>query len=208
MAYTQEQREQNAAMLFLGTWGSTSYPPVSWEGFAWTEAHYAPEWLSESEIGAEHDECCCVLSYSWPPRVPDGYRLAYQYQCGEADCPDCHGRKDDEPEQYEGQPKQSECPLCEGDGVLYWGEEWSVLVLAPRYSYGSGSAGCLYDNGPHLATSLKESIESLTETFADLPEEELRLMGENLRNRQIHYFSDAAEAGADYCEIQDLGDGL
>lgn len=204
MAYTEQQREEAAAMLFLGTWGSTTYPPTAWEGFAWSEAHYAPEWLSESDLNAEPDDCCCVLSVG-EPKIPAGYRLAYQFQCGEATCPDC--RADDAPEGFEGQPKRSECTLCEGDGVLYWGEEWSVLVLAPRYSYGSGSSGCLYDNGPHQATSVADAVESLTETFGDLPDDELQLMGENLRNRGIHYFSDAAEAGADYCEVTDLGDG-
>ncbi len=204
MSYTDDQREETIAMIHLDTWGSTSYPPVRWERWRFAETDYAPEWLSESDLGCEHDQCVTVLDYSLrDPVIPEGYRVAYQYQAGEKECPDC--RPDDHEEDYEGQPKRSECTLCEQSGYIYSGEECVVLVLAPRYSYGSGMSGCLYDNGPHVATSIADATASLLETFADqLEEGEEARLAANLLESGIHYFEKPEEAGAQYCEVTDL----
>lgn len=187
-------------MIHLGTWGSTSYPPTEWEGFRHAETDYAPEWLSESELGCARDQCVTVLDYSLSePRIPDGYRIAYQYQAGEHDCPDCGPGTGD----YEGKPEPGKCTLCEGSGHIYSGEECTVLVLAPRYVYGSGMSGCLYDYGPHCATSISNAADSLLEVFSDLSEEEEAELRANLETNGIHYFRDPTEAGAQYCEVTD-----
>ncbi len=202
MALTEAQREDIVAQIHIGTWGSTSYPPVAWEGFAHAETDYAPEWLSESELGCDRDQCVTVLDYSLgDPKIPDGYRIAYQYQAGEHECPDCGPGTGD----YEGKPEPSKCELCEGSGYIYSGEECVVLVLAPRYAYGSGMSGCLFDNGPHFATSVIEATEALAETFSDAftEGEESRLVLD-LQQQGIHYFEDPEAAGAQYCEVTDL----
>jgi len=201
MAYSEQDRENTIAMIHLGTWGSTSYPPTHWERWAFAESDYAPEWLSESDLGCERDQCVTVLDYSLgEPRIPDGYRVAYQYQAGEHDCPDCGAGTGD----YEGKPEPGKCTLCEGSGHIYSGEECVVLVLAPRYSYGSGMIGCLFDNGPHVATSIIEATEALAETFEDaFTEGEGSRFVIDLQTNGIHYFEDKEAAGADYCEVTD-----
>lgn len=73
--------------------------------------------------------------------------------------------------------------------------------MAHHYVYGSGSPGCLYDNGPHTADDIEQAIESLCETFSDLSEEETLIMRNSLREHGSYYFKDPAEAGATYCEI-------
>lgn len=207
MAYSEQERENTVAMIHIGTWGSTTYPPTAWEGFAHAESSYAPEWISESELGCDRDDCVTVLDYSLgEPRIPDGYRIAYQFQAGEHECPDC--RPDDEPEEYERQVKRSECTLCEQSGYIYSGEECVVLVLAPRYSYGSGMSGCLFDNGPHVATSVDDAIDSLLNTFGEsITSDEESAMRANLQEHGIHRFQEPGDAGADYCSIEDMRGG-
>ncbi len=85
-----------------------------------------------------------------------------------------------------------------------------------HYTYGSGMVGCLYYNGPHVAETEAEAIESLCDTFSDLPDQVLSEMREALAGGGAYYF-DSREiehhdfegckttpriiAGADYCEI-------
>jgi hypothetical protein len=69
------------------------------------------------------------------------------------------------------------------------------------YTYGSGSVGCLYDNGPHAASTLQEVIDALAETFSDIGESELIAMQSDLHTDGVHYFDKPSEAGADYCEV-------
>lgn len=123
-----EERDLRIAMVFIGTEGSTTYPPQHWESWRYAETDYCPEFL-ESELrakGIEPDKCVTVLDFSLTddPKPPRGYRVVYQFGAGEQSCPDCG----------EGTGNESErrnCPLCEGDGLLYWGEECQVVVLAP-----------------------------------------------------------------------------
>ena len=130
------QAEQ--AMVLLDTWGSTSYLPgrlqrkdpsgnnCSW---GWAEHDYAPEWLERSELEPiRHDECITVLHNAFGDlHVPWGYRVAYRGVAGERACPHCEELSDDS----EDQQQSDRCKLCEGSRVVYWGEEWQVVVLAP-----------------------------------------------------------------------------
>lgn len=221
--------ESQQAMIFLETWGSTSFEPSRWETkdddgnelvYAWSESDYFPEWL-ESELGHDANGFVTVLSARvGTERVPAGYRIAYSYGCGEKECPDCEGTGDVRNfDDNAAEMDPSPCKLCEGDGHIYWGEEWQVIVFAPRYSYGSGMAGCLYDNGPHLATSKDEAIEALVESFSGYfdeyeletceadcegaAEREEQDMRESLTKFGHFRFSRPDLAGADYCEIVD-----
>lgn len=200
MAHTEQTREETIAMIFLDTWGSTSYPPTEWKGFRWSEDG-APEWLESSALDGHDSEACVRVLSLDSSKAPEGWEEIYRYQCGEKECPDCNRRKDDQPEEYEGQPKQSECTLCEGSGVVYWGEEWEVIVFAPAYVYGSGMFGCLYDYGPNRCSDRAEAIDSFLQLFGDSlqegEEEELRAA---LANGGRYDFKDPGEVGADYCE--------
>ncbi len=199
---TPEQRESTIAMIHLDTCGSTTYPPPQWNGYRWAETDYAPEWLSESDLDCEPDNCVTVLDYSLSePRCPKGWEIAYQYQAGEHDCPDCHRRQENDREDYESQPLQKDCQLCEGDGVIYSGEECSVVVFRPKYVYGSGSFGCLYDCGPHRCANRQDAVDFFLDMFGDaLVEGEEQRLTEALLAGCRHDFEDREAAGADYCE--------
>lgn len=77
------------------------------------------------------------------------------------------------------------------------------------FVYGSGHVGCLYDFGPHYTEdrsedSLQGVVDSFVQIFGDsISEEEEKLMEKNLRENGIHYFSNPAEAGAQYCDVSD-----
>jgi hypothetical protein len=205
-------KDLTIAHIFLEEWGSTSYLPVRWKGYRYAITDYAPEWLSAEDLeGHEPDMCTTVLSVG-DLGAPKGFQRVYSYQVGEKTCPCSVYRSFGLPH-----PKEK-CPLCEGDGVLYWGEEWQVVVFAPEsYTYGSGMVGCMYDNGPHIAYSKKDAIESLSQTFDNLPARALQRMRGDLKRHGKHYFpgdvmarndcgeleSIRAMAGADYCEISE-----
>ncbi len=84
-----------------------------------------------------------------------------------------------------------------------------------HYVYGSGLSGCLYDNGPHFTERLSDAVESLSDTFSELPVKALQRMRGDLRRNGIHYFprdvmarnwerkleSIRSLAGADYCQV-------
>lgn len=197
--------ELQRAMVMLGTYGSTSYPPKKWERWRFAETDYAPEWLTVDDLdGAEPEECVTVLDYSLrEPEAPEGWKLVYQYAGGEKDCPDCEG-KGTLPEyagpELEGKP----CPLCEGDGLLYEGEECQVCVFRPLvWISGSGMVGCLYDGGPDRHFSKDEAIENLLFRFDDLSERYRARMRRDLEAHGYHQFDRRIRrfAGADYCEI-------
>lgn len=76
-----------------------------------------------------------------------------------------------------------------------------VAECLTHWVYGSGSAGCLFDSGPHVASTLGAAIEGALCIFDDLPDSELAQAKANLRASGIHYFSDRGEAGADLCEV-------
>jgi hypothetical protein len=134
---TQTPEDMVRASIFLEYYGSSSHDPEQWHKWRYAETGYAPEWLSKDDLTddsqldfTDHDECVTVLDFSLSePDPPEGWRVAYQYPAGEKDCPWC--RPDNEPAEDEHQLKRSECKLCEGDGLLYWGEECVVVVFAP-----------------------------------------------------------------------------
>jgi hypothetical protein len=69
--------------------------------------------------------------------------------------------------------------------------------------YGSGSAGCLYDNGPHVARTLKDAIEGALLPFDDLPKAELNRARQALRAGGTYYFTKRyrEQAGADLVSV-------
>lgn len=72
------------------------------------------------------------------------------------------------------------------------------------YVYGSGTAGCLYDYGPHFAASKADAIKRLWLIFSEaVSDYDARHMRAALRRHGIYYFRDRAEAGADYCELSE-----
>lgn len=189
---TPEERDQQIAMVFLETWGSTSYPPERWEpfgpnepGFQWSEGNYAPEWLSASDLGGvEPDECVTVLSFGLSEHgVPEGYVVAYQYAAGEKECPWCECPPDDAVHPLR------RCELCEGDGLLYWGEECQVLVIAPAWVVGAGQSGCLYDWGPYRWDSKDAAIENAIDSVCEELSERTRArVRRDLQNNGFHRF--------------------
>lgn len=234
LVYGPEQREAEQAMLFLDTWGSTSFPPTEWHGFRWSEDG-APDWLAGELSDCDPDQCVTVLSCNVGdgPVAPRGYRIAHRSQCGERDCPgceatgylpDCDGntvRREQfalsEAERQYRMAYQADlekhiaasravdlaqaaleraivgkevCPLCEGDRFVYWGEEWSLVVFAPAYTYGAGQSGYMYDYGPHSATSLREAWTDIRESLESvgLSRRSLARVLRDLRTNGIHYF--------------------
>lgn len=82
--------------------------------------------------------------------------------------------------------------------------EHSVRVYDETHCvYGSGSSGCLYDSGPHVARTLKDAIEGALFLFDDLPKAELKRARQALRGGGTYYFSPRyrAQAGADMVEV-------
>lgn len=191
-------RDEERALVFLEAHGSTSYPPERFERWAFAITSYAPEWLTESDLGIEPDRCVTVLDYSlMNPEPPEGYRLAYQYAAGERECPWCGPGTD------ATAAERTACKLCD-EGLIYDGEECQVVVFAPlEFVYGSGSEGCLYDGGPERAETLDQAVESLLSRFDDLGLGSIRRLERDLRSEGIHYFDRRIRpfAGADYAEI-------
>ncbi len=219
--FTKSQRDRTIAHVFLEEYGSTSYLPVRWKGYAYAITDYAPEWLSESDLNAEPDQCVTVLDFGGISSAPKGWTEVYRYAAGERECPWC-GPGCENCLYVDGKPSPDpKCKLCEGDGLLYWGEDCKVVVFAPGYIYGSGSAGCMYDNGPHRCASVRDACDALSETFQDLPARALQRMRGDLKRHGIHYFPNTpcldphggsvcaerttirALAGADYCEVKE-----
>ena len=65
-----------------------------------------------------------------------------------------------------------------------------------HYMYGSGRYGCLYDEGPHVAGSISDAVESLAFTFNLGRVHKARL------ERDLYLpLPLSLNAGADYCEI-------
>jgi hypothetical protein len=235
MALTEEKLEEIRAMCYLETEGSTSYPPTRWEfkdddgnehAYAYSEDNYAPEWLSERDLGCDRDQCVSVVDFGYgEAAVPAGYRIAYQYEIGEPECPWC-GDGTGDYEMADGEistqeSRRATCELCERGGRLY--ETGSIVVFAPRYAAGSGQHGCLYDSEPAHFTSREDAVEYLVECFDgyfqelaeaeesdDCPNTAVKAETEEQEMRQAllkhgsFQFSLPSLAGAAYCEIADL----
>lgn len=71
------------------------------------------------------------------------------------------------------------------------------------YMYGSGMAGCLYDNGPHWAANKADAIGDLFHTFSDCFEDEqaAKRFCLVLETLGTYVFLPKKGAGADYAEI-------
>lgn len=101
-----------------------------WEGFAyWYEG--VPEWAADdfsrdernSPSGRYRTVIRPLLSGARDMRVPEGWHLAKLYNSApERECAWCGPGTGNE-------DSRAECKLCEGDGLLYWGEEWCEVVL-------------------------------------------------------------------------------
>jgi hypothetical protein len=117
-------RDREIAMVMLGTHGSTTYPPKRWHKWRWCERDYYPEWLEHECLRYAPQQTRTVLDFSLrEPKAPRGWKVVCQYAAGERECPWCGPGTGNESER----PK---CRLCEGDGLLYWGEECQVVVMA------------------------------------------------------------------------------
>jgi hypothetical protein len=98
-----------------------------------------------------------------------------------------------------------------------------------HYIYGSGTFGCLYYDGPHVADTLEGAIDGALCIFQDLPDDVLRNVRSELFRCGIFDFSTEESctdwdgqlvsarylAGADYVEVSehegpcpDDGEGL
>jgi len=75
--------------------------------------------------------------------------------------------------------------------------------MEKHYSYGSGSTGCMYDSGPHTASTLEDAIEGALCIFDDLSDGALACARADLLAHGIHYFPELVRgyAGADYVEV-------
>jgi len=131
MTEQQIEREQVANVFCLGG-GELHEPdpdfPDAWDNYFAYWHEEAPEWADESDRdGADPWECrtayACVLFGG--PKVPKGWELVRSFiSSGEADC------------WYDGAGTDAEapspdCPLCEGDGYVYLGDGWAVLLFRP-----------------------------------------------------------------------------
>lgn len=65
----------------------------------------------------------------------------------------------------------------------------------PHYVYGSGSYGCLYDDGPHVARTYRDAVDAIAETFG------LGRIRRAVLNRQGYIDLSNRRDGADYAEI-------
>lgn len=70
----------------------------------------------------------------------------------------------------------------------------------------NGSSGCLPDNN-EVHTSKADAVSSLCSLFEDsISAEELNKLRTDLQSTGLHYFADAAEAGASYAEISECSE--
>jgi len=107
------------ADVLMGSYGEFSDLPNHDGGY--TREEYAPSWLTE----VNHDDCTTKLvtcmTRSPEEFAPPGMELVSSWACGERECPDCGPGTGNE--EY-----RLHCKLCEGDGLIYWGDEWCVAV--------------------------------------------------------------------------------
>ena len=132
-------------------------------------------------------------------------------QCACRDCFDVAVSSDDsKPElcsdcEEAGCSADGDCECSRDDAYGCDAEEEEQPPSGPapetHYVYGLGRVGCLYDTGPHHAETREGAIEGALCIFDDLPAEEIEAARANLRMHGIHYFSDSAAAGVDYCEV-------
>jgi hypothetical protein len=121
---TTESAETEQALLFMEAWGTgdTLVDELFDGQYAYAIEDYAPDFVNEElppQFQDHYGGVVTVLCVG-TPKV-EGYRVVYCYQAGERECPGLQMEDHDE-----------NCPLCEGDKYVYWGEEWQVHVLVPE----------------------------------------------------------------------------
>lgn len=166
----------------------------------------ALEWLDDNAPGhlstigpAEYEEAAKELGLNWRDAAHDAMSeadMARVTELAEA-----------------GMTMVSHTTLKHGNCIPSW--EWharellddELAVIEARnrhYVCGSGQPGCLYDYGPNFHETEEDAIEDLCGLFGySISEDELTEMRANLKKDGIHYFSDAAEAGAAYAEVSE-----
>lgn len=121
-------------MVLLGTWGSQTEQPKAWEGMRWVERNYCPEWAGFPKGECDSFVTALTVTVGGDIKVPAGYKLIAQFATGEHECPECEGRgsHDRGTRLALGRDhKHSVCKLCEGEGLIHWGEEWRLVIFAP-----------------------------------------------------------------------------
>ena len=119
--------DNEQALLFMDTWGSgDKIEEKSFHGYAYNIQDFAPEFVNgELPERCQHTfggvvTLLGIEGGTNDPESIEGYTLAYQYPAGEKRCP-CEDQEE----------HNEDCTICEGENIIYWGEEWSVFVLVP-----------------------------------------------------------------------------
>lgn len=124
---SEEQLDRaRAACLFDVDEGELMGEPF--DGYAyWIDG--PPEWAEgdfsrdERHSPSGRFRTIFMACFDGKPRVPEGWRLVRVYNTApERDCAWCGAGTGNE-------EARAECKLCEGDGHLYWGEEWCEVVV-------------------------------------------------------------------------------
>jgi hypothetical protein len=155
-------------------------------------------------------EKCLHIETDWTPEIGTGRGFGSRWFGGTGCTDDCEG---DELEVcYDLHIKHVSdgtamrlARLMASNGV-YFANVRTLQRRKPRvthWSYGSGSAGCLYDHGPCFAETKEQAIDGALFIFDDLPEAELKTARANLDASGLHYFTDPHEAGAQIVEINE-----
>lgn len=128
--------EKEQALFLMGAWGSGEsldeepFKDDEEREFGYVITDYCPEWLNHElpvEYRNHHGGVVTILhnAFGSGPEVK-GYKVLEIYATGEHNCP-----YKDVNEEEEGVDHTDNCPMCGGDNVIYWGEEWQVTVLVP-----------------------------------------------------------------------------
>jgi hypothetical protein len=108
--------DQETALVFLEAWGSgETIDSEAFQGNAYVIRDYAPEWV---DVPDDADVITLLTVQVGAPDSFEGYSILESYGVGEKTCP-----------YLEDEEHSEACPLCQGDGILYWGEEWQIVVL-------------------------------------------------------------------------------
>jgi len=117
------QIDLEQALVFLDAWGTgETLDEKSFQGHKYVISDYAPEWVQLPAEYADHGGVVTLLAVMMGESAKfKGYRVLDSFGIGERECP------------YRDQHREGEdCEVCEGDDYLYWGEEWSLVVLLPE----------------------------------------------------------------------------
>lgn len=113
---------QDQAAVLMGLWGSGT-DPEPWRGFAFAD-DAAPDFMERPRHLTQADYRSVLVSGLSDIHPPDGWEIVASYMACEAECPQCGPGT-------EREHMRPECDLCEGDGLLYWGEDFRLVVFGP-----------------------------------------------------------------------------